>query len=292
MSAFTDALASGSTAFAKCFRLARRDGVVLGFTDHDDDISFDGVTYAAGSALSATEASASLGMAPDELDAGGALSAEAITEADIHAGRYDGAAVVVFDVQWRDPEIRRIAGRYTIGQIERGGLGFRAELRSLAAGLDRKAGRVHATLCDARLGDNRCRVDLSAPGRSGALTVVSVDGLDLTVSGLEAFGPGAFDRGAVTFTSGANTGGTGGVRISRAAGSRMRLSLWRPLAAPVSPGDTASIVVGCDKTAETCRGAFGNLVNFQGFPHMPGETFVSEYATTGDPSNSGGSRFE
>ncbi len=38
-------LASGLTTFCHCWLLQRTDGVKLGFTDHDEDLTFDGVTY-------------------------------------------------------------------------------------------------------------------------------------------------------------------------------------------------------------------------------------------------------
>ena len=53
----------GAMTLARCWRLTRKDGVVLGFTDHDRDILFDGVTYAAGTGLEAADMQAELGFA-------------------------------------------------------------------------------------------------------------------------------------------------------------------------------------------------------------------------------------
>ena len=36
------ALSREATTLARCWRLARRDGLVLGFTDHDRDLVLDG----------------------------------------------------------------------------------------------------------------------------------------------------------------------------------------------------------------------------------------------------------
>src|SRR5581483_8016217 len=38
-------LASGLTTFCHCWLLQRTDGVKIGFTDHDEDLTFEGVTY-------------------------------------------------------------------------------------------------------------------------------------------------------------------------------------------------------------------------------------------------------
>lgn len=45
----------------------------------------------------------------------------------------------------------------------------------------------------------------------------------------------------------------------------------------------------CDKRWETCVGTFGNGVNFQGFPDIPGDDFLTAYPATGG-RNDGGSR--
>jgi len=45
---------------------------------------------------------------------------------------------------------------------------------------------------------------------------------------------------------------------------------------------------GCDKQAATCRNKFGNFLNFRGFPHIPGEDWLSAYPKA-DQANTGGS---
>ena len=45
--AFAAHLASGITTLARCWALTRADGTVLGFTDHDRDIGFDGIVFKA-----------------------------------------------------------------------------------------------------------------------------------------------------------------------------------------------------------------------------------------------------
>ena len=57
------------------------------------------------------------------------------------------------------------------------------------------------------------------------------------------------------------------------------IALWTPTAAPAQPGDRLILTAGCDKRAETCSGKFGNIVNFRGFTHIPGQDAVIRYAT-------------
>src|SRR5829696_5399234 len=56
-------LDGGATTLCRCWRLIRRDGASFGFTDHDRDLAFGGVVYAARTGLEAAEATAELGRA-------------------------------------------------------------------------------------------------------------------------------------------------------------------------------------------------------------------------------------
>ena len=43
------AIAGPVTTLATCWRLTRKDGIVLGFTDHDEALTFDGTSFEAAS---------------------------------------------------------------------------------------------------------------------------------------------------------------------------------------------------------------------------------------------------
>ena len=53
---------AGATTLCHCWSLTRRDGLVLGFTDHDRKLSFDGIDFAATTGLEAAESAAELGF--------------------------------------------------------------------------------------------------------------------------------------------------------------------------------------------------------------------------------------
>ena len=54
-------------------------------------------------------------------------------------------------------------------------------------------------------------------------------------------------------------------------------------------GDTFAVTAGCDKRFATCHDRFDNVVNFRGFPHIPGNDFVVRYPVQGEPGNDGAS---
>jgi hypothetical protein len=149
---------SGATTLANCWTLTRADAVVLGFTDHDRTLSFGGVDYVPAHGLDGGEAPQKLGPQVDTAEVIGVLHAEAITEADIEAGLYDGAEVETWRVNWRDVTQRVLLRRATIGEIVREDGQFRAELRSGQQALNRTHGRLYSVFCDAVLGDARCTV--------------------------------------------------------------------------------------------------------------------------------------
>ena len=200
-------LAGGVTTLCRCWQVERKDGMAMGFTDHDRDLAFDGLTYRAATGFTATAIEDQLGLAVSNLDVEGTLSSAAITESDLHAGRYDDAAVTIWLVNWADVSERVILRSGFLGQVSRGALAFTAELRGLAAKLDQAAGRIFQRTCAWELGDARCTVDLAAAGLHGLGVVVAVLGaFDFTASGLGALATGVLTRGKLTWTSGANAG--------------------------------------------------------------------------------------
>ena len=49
--------------------------------------------------------------------------------------------------------------------------------------------------------------------------------------------------------------------------------------------DHPAFALGCDRALATCRDRFGNVPNFRGFPHIPGNDFVLRYPRQGDALN-------
>ena len=286
-----DHLDTGATTLAWCWKVERRDGTILGFTDHDLDLSFDGVTFGAASGFTASEVVSSLGLAVDNLEVEGALAAAAITEADLAAGLYDGATVELWRVNWVDAAQRVLMRKGALGEVSRGELAFTAELRGLAHALQQATGRTYQRLCDAELGDARCGVDVDAPEFKGTGSVVAAsDDRILTVSGLSGYADNWFRFGKLVWTTGANAGRIAEVK-GHAKGSTVTLTLWQRAPSPVETGDGFTVMAGCDKTLTTCKARFDNIANFRGFPHMPGNDRAFAYVVGESGENDGGSFF-
>ncbi|MBV1866696.1 MAG: DUF2163 domain-containing protein [Marinosulfonomonas sp.] len=282
-------LASGATSVCRCWALTRRDGVVLGFTDHDVALNFDGIAFVADSGMSARALEQTTGLAVDNSEALGILSHSAVTEADVLAGRYDGAQVQAWLVNWADTGQRMVQFGGTIGEIQRSAGAFQAELRGLTEALNQPQGRVYQKSCPAVLGDARCGFDLAQAGYGTSLPVESIsDGKALHFAALSGFEDRWFERGRLVVESGAAAGLTGIVKNDRLTDVGRDIELWQALRADLAVGDMVRLEAGCDKRADTCRLKFSNLLNFRGFPTLPGEDWQISVPKR-DGVNDGGS---
>lgn len=279
-------LAGGTTTLCRCWRLTRGDGAVLGFTDHDRDLVFDGIVHSAEGGLAASSDVAASGLAVGGFEIEGALTDDRLAAGELEGGVYDGAAVELWLVNWAAPDERVRLRRGTIGEVTRADGAFRAEVRAPTVDLDIVSGRLFQPRCDADLGDGRCGVDLGDPAYRLEAEVTSVHGrAGLSVSGLAGFADGWFAHGRLAFTSGANAGRA--AEIKAHSNATWRIDLWQPMAADILTGDQVVLTAGCDKRFATCAERFDNALNFRGFPHMPGNDAALASASAGGDNDGG-----
>lgn len=256
------------TTLAFCWRMVRRDGVALGFTAHDQALMVDGMAYRPlpGATPSAVELSDGLDV--DTMEMAGALSGAGIAEADLIGGRFDGAAVEAFVVDWEMPEAGRVVlAPGTLGAVERRDGAFTAELRGPKAALEAPAVELVSPECRAELGDSRCRIDLARFTRVARVSGVLGAGR-FAVEGVNE-PAGWFAYGRARFLDGAGLSG----EIVDSAGGEIELRE----ALPMAVGDRVELRAGCDKRFTTCRTKFANATNFRGEPHVPGIDALVRY---------------
>jgi uncharacterized phage protein (TIGR02218 family) len=273
-------LDDGTTTLSWCWRIARSDGVALGFTDHDRPLTFDGTGFEPESGFAASEIRSGSDLSVDAQDATGVLTSDRITETDILDGRWDNAAVELWRVNWADTSQRVLLRRGAVGQIRRGRMAFVAEVRSLAHVLGQTVGRTFQAGCDAALGDLRCGIDLENPIYKGTGIVTDLlRDRAFMASGLSGFDAGWFTSGTLTWTSGANAARITEVLAHGLDGSIATLTLLEAPVRAIAESDGFIARAGCDKRIATCSAKFANTANFRGFPNIPGQDAVLRYAS-------------
>lgn len=284
-------LKTGCTTVCHLWRVERTDGVVMGFTDHDETITLEGVSYKADSGLTARALQQTTGLSVDNSEAFGALSSLSISETDIAAGRYDKAEVTALLVNWRDRTQRVCLFRGHFGEIVRVDGTFKVELRGLTDLLNQPQGRTFQRTCSAILGDGKCRVDLSLPDFVHEEVLSAATAEEVTLTGAGLFAEDWFAQGTVEVLTGAASGIRRVIKSDVIQAGQRVLTLWEPFPVVVEAGELIKVRAGCDRQMKTCRTKFDNLPNFRGFPHIPGDDWITSYPVS-STSNTGGSRYQ
>lgn len=264
-----ETLAQPLCAFAFCWRLERRDGVTIGLTSHDRALEIGGLTYWPAPGITPSAILRGGDPRGDLTEVHGALSSAAIGEADLDAGRWDGALALLHLTEWTDPGalwLELACG--TLGSVAKSGAGYSVALRGMATALAGPAAPATSPTCRARLGDRDCGVDLRPLQRVVALA--ESEGETVRFAGLA---DGLFPFGGLRWLTGPCTGIE--QMIVDQSGDDLVLAEPPPLA--VAPGMLALLTQGCDKRLATCAVRFGNAVNFRGEPFLPGMDLLTRY---------------
>lgn len=251
------------------WRIERRDGVTMGFTSHDRDLVFNGLRHrtAPGMVPSAVRRSAT--FEADSAEISGALSHDAISESDLAAGRFDGARVTMGLVDWEALDAETLfAG--SIGSVRREGAQFSAELASVKQQLLREVVPRTSPSCRAAFCGDGCTLSIARYTHEAVLSEIAGERQWVKVAGVT---PGDFAFGGLRTVDGGDTGMLLRIRAVE--------SDWLVLERPMAPGADAGMRIllreGCDHTISTCAQRFGNAVNFQGEPYLPGNDLLTRY---------------
>lgn len=270
------ALQSEVAVLAMCVKLTRTDGTVMGFTTYDHNIILangDGTfqNYDPSNSFEPTAIRQEASEGVDNVEIAGILKSSAITDADIRAGKYDGASIQFMLMNPRsanDGVVYLTTG--TIGEVTFRDSSFSVEIRSLTQALTQQIGDLFSPTCRVKqLGDSQCKIVL-APFQF-ARTIAVIDSI-YQIEVVDASVTGYYTYGRVIPVTGANSG----LNISReikshtfAAGNAVIL-LQEAFPYAFTVGDSITLEAGCDRQVSTCINRFANLVNFRGEPFIPG----------------------
>jgi uncharacterized phage protein (TIGR02218 family) len=256
-------------------KIARRDGVVLTFTSLDKDLWMDGRLYLSREAIAPTNIESKLDISVNNSEISSLLDSDLISDGDIIAGKYQDAEVTIYLVDFTNipvsENIAYILQRGLVGEISVTDFGYTFEVLSLASGLlNRKASKQVSPTCLYNFGDSNCKFDLDpvtfTVGLSGAINNSTLE-INVPVP------DGSFNYGIITFNTGANEGLSFYI-LNHESGL---IKLFSGCPYPVTGGENVTLVQGCAKTPNACKG-YNNFINFGGFPtegnFMPGNDFL------------------
>ena len=257
-----------TTYLVTCWKVTRADTTQFFFTSHVENLIIDGNTYLAASGMSASAIASGSDMAVDNLEVTGALTSDSITDADLLGGKWDYAAIQVFHVDYTTLGLGKIMLRNgTIGAVSSGRDYYKAELRGMLQPLSEFFGRNVTPSCDTDLGSARCTLNLATLTHTGSLTSSTAQDT-LISSSLYGWGTDYYVGGLMTLTGSANAGISREIKSYDTTTGAFTLQEGFPYIFTV--GQAVVVSAGCDKQLDTCRVKFANIINFQGFPYLPG----------------------
>lgn len=252
------------------WRIYRRDGAVLGFVSHDRGFLFDGIFHRAAPGMIPSAIRRTSGLELDSAEVSGVLSHDSISEHDLAMGRFDRARVAIGLVDWDTLDGRPLY-QGEIGTVAVGSVSFEAELRSAKAELEKDLVPRTSPTCRARFCGPGCHLSGARFTHEGMLKNLDVAGGKVEFEGCPP-GP-AMLGGWVRWIDGPHAG-TEMQIIDIDADALVVEDVLRP---ELATGARALLREGCDHTLATCHERFGNSVNFQGEPFLPGNDALIRY---------------
>lgn len=280
------ALDTRVTTMCFCWKITRTDGTILGFTDHDADVTYDGVTFEAATSFSASAFEDQQGLAVSNLEAMGAISSDAITENDLRATRYDYAEYEIQLVDWTNTANRAIVSTGNLGKISSGDIEFRTELRSLRAHYSQYIGSLCVPRCRVKAFggggsglEAGCQADVASTVRTGTVASVT-DRKTFTINAIGGMpadgtggtkGSGFYAFGSLKFTSGDNSGIAKEVKTQT---SGVDFVMKEPFPLDIQVGDAFELTADCDRTMPVCIENWNQILNRRAEDYVPGSDQV------------------
>lgn len=267
---FLNEAAKPYTQLSTCILITKVLGSPVGLTDHNTNLTIDGVIYYSDGGVSPANTSAKSDMSLDTSEIVSLFSANSITKEQVLKWGLDNAKVRVFLVNRGD-----LTRTYTLKDGYIGLVGLKNNMYSLevvgkAAKLTHQVGRTYSPSCDTKLFSSRCGLDVLLFNKSATVSsIVNKITFNITIAFNTA--SGYFAGGKLTWNTGQNSGVVIEIKNDTEVSPGNRsLEIFSEVPYTISVGDTMTITPGCDKSLTACREKFNNLVNFQGQPHVPG----------------------
>lgn len=258
--------------FSVCWKIIRTDAVELYFTDHDVPLLlFDGNVYSPAGGIAASANQSQQGLKDNNFEVKGMIDSEVIDFEDLRAGKYREAEVIEYVVDWSNSTADPITThRYWIVQTTFNGQSWTGQIAGQSSWIARPVGRTYTRECWHDEGDSGCMLDLTPITVTGTIVTVQKQRKSF-VSNLTAGIDGQYNDSKLVWVTGANASFSGSQVKQYLHDGSLSLQLFS--AKDFAVGDTFTVYSTCQQQASKCIG-LGNLINFGGFPYIPGTDVV------------------
>ena len=249
--------------------ITRRDGLALRFVDLDEPLIIDGHTHYPNGSTERTAIRLSVGVGSDTTELRGILSSESFSRTDLLSGLFDYADLSVFLAFIGRPDLPvmpMVRGRFGEMEVDLGE--YKIQVSSVTHAFTHNLGVSTSPTCRRLLGDAQCRVNLDNYRVHGVITSVT-DARTFEIGALNGRA-GLYGGGEFRVTGGAAAGQASEIR----GGSGSAVSLYVPLTVTPAAGDPVRLTRGCDRTRDTCRKVFNNVINIDCEPDLPGNDIM------------------
>lgn len=168
-------LATPSQRRCRIVKITKQDASVIGFTSHDEIVTYGGVDYIPGYNISDVVGGSDLSN--DNLEYQGILRSPDITEEALRIGEWDNLEYIINELFWDNHALGiRFIRSGTIGEISLGRFQYSAQLNGMAKAYATTFGNLTQPGCRRDLYDAGCMVPESDHTVIGTITGASDDG--------------------------------------------------------------------------------------------------------------------
>lgn len=283
-------IAANGTSLCNLINVTDALGATLALTDHTENITVSSVTYVSRPGVQVSVLKTQGNMEIDNYEITGFFITGVVTLADVLKGRFTGARVRRYIVNYDSPSSGVLQiGDGNISRVEVRDNQFTCQVLGKMWRLSQPVGRLTTKHCDViDFGGDRCFFDLNTTHYTTGtafkqnLTVSGVtNAITFNVSGASTSAPAQaspwFEGGKVLWLTGNNAGYTQHIAAQVSSGGLQFVLRTQP-GADIQVGDTLTATAGCDRTTADCRYKAqnssqpnGNMVNFRGQPGLIGE---------------------
>lgn len=252
------------TKMITCWKITLSNNKKLYFTDYDQNQIFEEEEYLSKSCFTPNSIISSNELGQDNFTISGVIDDRYITKESLTKGQFVNAYLEIFLLDLsRKTSVKKILKTGWLGETRIIKNSFVIEVSSLSNKTNNIIGKCYSTSCRAEFGDKFCKKiieDFTFPGEiSSVLSNNSF--IDSSRNEPDEY----FSKGIIIFLNDQYQFS----KYNVLSFYNKTISIDSNL--KLKKGDRYKIIVGCDKSLESCIIKFNNALNFRGEPYIPGQ---------------------